>query len=91
MTPLTIVEIQPILHLLHRNRILLCSVLQDELFKVQERPFVRDFLSDLNECLPGVLRCELRAVGTLAVLDEVLDFEDLFEDRVGQDLFLTGQ
>lgn len=86
MTPLTVEEIQPVLHLLHRDRILLCSVLQDELFEVQERPFVRNFLSDLDERLPGVLRCELRAVRALAILDEVLDLEDLFEDGVGKDL-----
>lgn len=61
-------------------------MLQDELLKVQERPFVGNFLSDLDERLPGVLCSELRTVGTLAVLDEVFDLKNLFEDGVGKNL-----
>ena len=53
---------------------------QDELFEKQERAFVRDLLTDLDECLPCVFRSEFGAVRTLGMLDEVLDLKNLLKD-----------
>ena len=91
MTPLAVEKVQSILHLLHRDRVLLRSVLEDELLEEEERPLVRNLLPDLHESLPSVLRGQLRAVGALAVLNEELDLKDLLQDRRGQDLLLNGE
>ena len=91
MAPTRIKEIQAILHLLHRDCVLLSAVLEDELLEEKERPFVRDLLADLNHRLPGVFRGKLRAVRTLPVLDEELDLEHLFENRRGEDLLLDRE
>lgn len=48
---------------------------------------MRDLLSDLHERFPSVLRGKLGAVGTLTVLDEILDFKNLFKDSVGENLY----
>ena len=47
---------------------------------------MRDFLSDLNYSFPGVFSCKFGAVRTLTVLNEILDFKSLFQDRVRQNL-----
>lgn len=91
MTSLRVEEIQSVLHLLHRDRILLRAVLQDQLLQEQERPLVWDLLPDLHQCLPCVLRRQLRAIRTLTVLYEVLDLEDLLENGGRQDFFLDGE
>ena len=77
MTPLAIEEVQTVLHLLQRNRVFLCPMLQDKLFKVQECAFMRDLLPHLDKGLPGVLCSQFRTVGALSVLDQVLDLEYL--------------
>ena len=84
-------EVETIAHLLDGDGVLLGSVLEDKLLEEEEGPLVGDFLSDLDEGLPCVLRGELCAIWTLAVLDEVLDLEYLFENRRGEDLFLDGE
>ena len=84
-------EVETIAHLLDGDGVLLGSVLEDKLLEEEEGPLVGDFLSDLDEGLPCVLRGELCAIWTLAVLDEVLDLEDLFEDGCGEDLLLDGK
>ena len=66
-------------------------MLQDELFEEQKRPLVGNLLAHLNERFPGVLRGELRAVRALAILDEKLDLEHLFEDRRGENLLLDRE
>ena len=91
VTSLRVEEIQPILHLLHRDRVLLRAVIQDQLLQVQERPFMRDLLADLHQCLPRVLRRKLRAIRTLPVLHKVLDLEHLLEYRRRQDLLLDRE
>ena len=91
VAPRAVEEVQPILHLFHRDRVLLRAVLEDELLEEQERPLVRNLLPDLHESLPGVLRGQLRAVGALAVLNKELDLKDLLQDRRGQDLLLNGE
>lgn len=62
-------------------------MLQDELFEEKKRPFMRHFLADLDKRFPGVLRGELGAVRALSVLDDVLDLEDLLQDRRGEHLY----
>ena len=91
MAPRTVEEVEAVAHLLHRDRILLRAVLEDELLEEEERPFVWNLLSDLYQSFPGVLRGKLRAVGALAVLDEVLNLEYLFEDCRGEDFLLDGE
>lgn len=49
-------EIQAILDFFYGDGILLCVVLDDKLLEVQERPFVRDLLADLDQSFPGVFR-----------------------------------
>ncbi len=61
-------------------------MLQNELFQEQERPFVGHFLSDLNKCFPGIFGSELSAIRALTVLYQIFYLEDLFQDRVGENL-----
>jgi len=61
-------------------------VFQNKLFEVQESPFMRHFLSDLNEGFPGVFGCEFGAIGALTVLNEILDLEGLFKNGICQNL-----
>ena len=77
MTPLAIEEVQTVLHFLQGNRILLCPMFQNKLLKVQECPFMRNFLPDLNKGLPSVLCSQLRTVRTLSVLNQIFDLEYL--------------
>lgn len=81
-------EIQSIPDFFYGDRILLSAVLQNQLLQVQKGPLMGNFLADLDECLPGIFRCELGAIGALTVLDEVLDLEGLFQDRVRQNLYV---
>ena len=48
------------------------------MFEVEESTLVRDFLSDLDDSFPCVFSSQFCAVGALAVLDEIFDFEGLF-------------
>lgn len=57
MTPLREEEIETILDFFNADSIFICAVFEDELFEVEERPFMVDFLADLNESFPGVLGC----------------------------------
>jgi hypothetical protein len=82
MTFLAVEKVQTIPNLLDRDRVLLCVMLEDQLLEVQESTFVRHFLSHLDEGFPSVFGGEFCAVRALAVLDEVLNFECLFQDRV---------
>lgn len=92
MTSLRIEEVQSVLDLLDADRILVGTVLQDELLQIQERPLVRHFLTDLNDRLPSILGCELGAVRALAVQNDILNLEDLLQDRGSEDLrFATGR
>lgn len=91
MTPLAIEEVQAISNLLHRDHVFLGSVLQNELFKEQKSPFMRDLLSDLDQGFPGVLCCQFCAVWTLAVLNEILDLENLLEDGRSKHLLLNSE
>ena len=59
------------------ERVLVHAVLEDELF---------DFLSDLDEGTPGVLGGQPRALLALGALDDVLDLEDLLQNRSREDL-----
>lgn len=63
-------------------------MLQDQLFKIQEGPFVRHLLAHLDEGLPGVFGCKAGTIGALAVLDKVFYLERLFEDGVYKDLLV---
>ena len=42
-------------HAVYRDRVFLSVMLEDQLLEVQERPFMRDLLSHLYECFPGIL------------------------------------
>jgi len=79
-------EIQSILDFSDRNTIPIGVVFENELFDVEESTFVVDFLSDLNERSPGVLRSESGTFGTLSSLNNVFDFEDLLKNRRSEDL-----
>lgn len=61
---------------------------QDELFEKQERAFVRDLLTDLNEGFPRVFGGEFGTVGTLGMLDEVFNLKDLLQDGGGEYLYV---
>lgn len=65
-------------------------VLQDQLLQPQERPFMRDLLSDLHTRLPRVLRCEPRTSWALTCVDDERKDESLLQDGVGQNFFLDG-
>ena len=66
-------------------------MLEDKLLEKEERPFVGDLLSDLNDGLPGIFGSELCTIWTLTMLDKVLDLEYLLEDRRGEDLLLDSE
>lgn len=57
MTPLREEEIETILDFFNAHGIFICTVFEDELFEVEERPFMVDFLADLDEGFPCVLGC----------------------------------
>jgi hypothetical protein len=57
VTTLTIKEVEAVLNFFDGYGIFLRRMFEDELFEEKEGPFVRDFLPDLDECLPGVLCC----------------------------------
>lgn len=78
MVPLAVEKVQTITNFLHRDRVLLCAVFEDQLLKEQERAFMGDFLADLNKGFPCIFGGEASAIWTLSVLDEVFDFERLF-------------
>jgi hypothetical protein len=80
MTPLAVEKVQTVLHFLQGNCIFLCAMFQDKLLEVQERPFMRNFLPDLNKGLPSVLRSQSRTVGTLSMLNQVFDFKYLLKN-----------
>lgn len=63
-------------------------VLQDQLLQPQERPLVRDLLSDLYARLPSVLRCQLGTTWALTGVDDQSQDERLLKDSVCQDLLL---
>lgn len=86
MTPGRVEEIKTVSDLLNRDGILLRAVLENKLLQVEECPFVGNFLSNLHQCSPGVLRSKTSTIRALAVLNEVLDFECLLEYSVGEDL-----
>jgi hypothetical protein len=66
-------------------------VFEDELFEVEECSFVRDFLPDLDDCLPGVGCVGLRAVRTLLVGNDKFTLEGLLEDSGCECFFLDGE
>ncbi len=84
-------EVKPIPNLLDRDGILLRAVLEDELLEEKERPLMGDLLPDLYQRFPCILGGELRAIWALAVLDEVLDLENLLEDGRSKDLLLDRE
>lgn len=89
MAARTIEEIQPIPNFLHRYRILLGPMLQDQLLQVKEGSLVRHLLPNLYQRLPGVLGCQFSAVRALSMLYKILDLEDLFKDCRSQNFFLN--
>lgn len=50
-------EVQTIFRFRYADGVLVCSVLQDELLKVEESTLVVDLLTDLYTCSPCVLGC----------------------------------
>ena len=86
MASLTVKEVKTISDFFYRDGILLSVVFEDKLFQVQECPFMRNFLSDLNHGFPGVFSSQFCAIRTLTVLNEILDLKNLFQDRVRQNL-----
>ena len=75
-------EIEAVFDFFDRYRIFLSAVLQNQLFKVQKGPFVRDLLADLYESGPGVFGGELGAIGALTMLYQVFNLECLFQHCV---------
>jgi len=66
-------------------------VFEDELFEVEKRSFVRDFLSNLDDgfpCMSGIGFC---AVGTLLVGDNEFAFKCLLEDGGCECFSLDGE
>ena len=86
MTLLTVEKVQAVPHFPDGDGVFLDPVFEDKLFEEQEGTLMLNLLSDLNEGLPSIFCSESCTVWTLCVLDEKLDFEDLFEDRGSQDL-----
>ena len=57
MTPRAVEKVKTVSDFFYRDRILLRAMLQDELLEEQEGSFMRNFLSDLHECFPGIFSC----------------------------------
>jgi hypothetical protein len=62
------------------------SMLQDELFEVEESALVVDLLSYLDDSSPCIFRCETGAVWTLSILDDELDLKHLLQYGRSKDL-----
>lgn len=55
-------------------------MLENELFEVEEGAFVRNLLTDLDDCFPSVFRIRFGAVRTLLVGYYIFYFERLLQD-----------
>jgi hypothetical protein len=73
----TVEKIKTVFHFLDRDGVLLGIMLENELLKVEESPFMGDFLSNLYKGLPSVFGSESCAIGTLPMLNKVFDLEGL--------------
>ena len=69
----------------------MCVIFEDELFEVEECSFVRDFLTDLNGCFPGIFGVSFSTIGTLLICYNVFDIECLLKDGGGEGFFLDGE
>lgn len=82
----TVEEVESVLDLGDRNGVLVRAVLEDELLQVEEGAFVVNLLPHLDHCSPGVFRRQPCALGALGTRNDVLDLEDLLENRRREDL-----
>ena len=69
----------------------MCVMFQDELFEVEKSTFVRDFLTNLDDCFPGVFGVRFCTVGTLLVCYYEFTFESLLEDGRCECFFLDSE
>jgi hypothetical protein len=72
-------EVQTILDFLDVDSILVCAMLEDELFEVEESSLMRDLLSNLNASSPCIRGVRLCAVWTLLVCNHVFHLECLLQ------------
>ena len=88
MRILLVLEIETIVHFSNIKCSFMCIMLKNELFKIQEGPFVMHTLSDLylrDPCVRGV--CDLTVI-TLLVLYGKIDLESLLQHCIVVDFFL---
>jgi hypothetical protein len=69
----------------------MCVVFKNELFEVEKRSFVLDFLTDLDDGFPGVQGVCFGTVRTLLVGYDEFAFESLLEDGCGKGFFLNSE
>lgn len=91
MGSLGVVKVQAILGLLDVDGVLVSTVLEDELLKVEEGTLMRDLLPDLDHGLPSVGGHDLGAIFALHCADDVLNLKLLLKDGGGKNLLLDGQ
>lgn len=77
MIPLRVEKVETLPSFLNADCVFVRPVFKNQLLQVQERPLVWNFLSDLNNGLPGVLGRKSRAIRTLAVQHDVFDLKYL--------------
>jgi hypothetical protein len=78
MASLAVKKVQTILDLLNRDRVLLGTMLEDELLEIKKGAFVRNFLPNLDESLPCVFGCKFGTIWALRMLYKVFNLEGLF-------------
>ncbi len=88
MRSLCVEKIETVLGFVDRDCVLVCVVLEDELFEVEESTLVLHLLTNLNHSTPCVLCRKTRAVWALTILNDKLDLEDLLENRRCEHLLL---
>lgn len=79
-------EVETVLGLFDRNRVLICIVLEDDLFQIQEGTLVVYFLTYLHQRSPHVLGSQTTTGGTLGVLDHIFYLENLLQYGGSQNL-----
>jgi len=91
MCTLWVIEINAILDFLDIYSILVCIVFQNELFQVKKCTFVLDLLANLNYGFPSVSSGDASAFVALLIWDDVLELENLLEDRWWKDFLLDRE
>ena len=85
------VKVDSVGDLLHRDRLHVRLVLEDELLQEEKGTLVVDLLANLDDGAPRVVRSNHVAIHALEVVDDELNDKHLLQDDAGEYLLLYGE